>query len=95
MTIEQLPPAAGNPFAGLLRSRKVWVALLDAIASTALYFVGKYAGASLEDLRFVISIYQPILGLVIIGIFVEDTAKMQAHSKMQVARTEAEAWTEA
>lgn len=78
-----------NPFSGLLHSRKFWLAILDAVVSTALYFGAKYAGASLEDLRFVIAIYQPVIALVIISLAVEDTVRVQSVAKVQVAHAEA------
>lgn len=78
-----------NPFQGLLRSRKFMLAVLDVVASTALYFAGKYAGAALDDIKFLIAAYQPVVGLVILGITVEDTARTQAGAKVQAAQTEA------
>lgn len=84
-----------NPFSGLLKSRKFWLAILDVVISTALYFGGKYAGAALDDLKFLIAAYQPVIGLVIISITVEDTARTQASAKVQVAQTEAGAVVQA
>lgn len=91
MTIEQVPPVISNPFTGLLRSRKFWLAIVDVVLSTVLYFAGKYAGAALDDIKFLIAAYQPVIGLVIVGITVEDTAKAQAHAKIQVAAHETNA----
>lgn len=83
-----------NPFAGLLHSRKFWLAILDAVVSTALYFVGKYAGAHVDDLRFIIAVYQPVIGLVIVAITVEDTAKTQAKARVDVAEAQSSAAVE-
>jgi hypothetical protein len=55
-------------------SAKFWLLVLDVIVSTIIYFVAKYAGAAIEDVKFVITAYQPIVALVIIGIFGEDIA---------------------
>lgn len=59
----------------LLNSAKFWLVIVDVACSTVLYFVGKYAGASLEDVKFIIVTYQPVFALVITGIFVEDAAQ--------------------
>lgn len=89
MTVEQIPPVVSNPFIGLLRSRKFWLALLDVLISTALFFIGKYAGAATDDLKFLIAAYQPVIVMVIIGITQEDKAKLEAHAEIQVARVAA------
>ena len=62
----------------MLHSAKFWTAVVDVVCSTALYFVGKYYGASLDDLKFLIASYQPILLLVIGAWTVEDAATKRA-----------------
>lgn len=89
-----LPPAdtvPPNPFVGLLRSRKFWMTILDVVVSTTLYYASKYAGANLDDIKFLIAAYQPVVALVIISLAVEDTVRVQSAAKMQVARHEADA----
>jgi hypothetical protein len=62
-----------NPFQGLLRSRKFWVAMFDLGVSLVLYFSGKYlAPAVADDIKFVIAAIQPVFLLVIGGIAYED-----------------------
>lgn len=58
----------------LQRSAKFWVLVLDTVVSLTLFFVGKYAPAIMEDVKFVIGALQPVFALVITGIFVEDAA---------------------
>ena len=65
---------SSNPFAGLLRSRKFWLLVLDTIVSLVLFFVGRYAGGVLEDVNFVILAIQPVVIAVILGIAWEDSA---------------------
>ena len=67
-----------NPISGLLHSRKFCLLILDTLVSLALYFVGKYAGASVfEDVKFVIAALQPVFVAVIIMIAYEDKAAME------------------
>jgi len=75
-----------NPFAGLLRSRKFWLLILDLVSSTTLYFVGKYAGASIfEDVKMLIGVMQPVFITVIGAIAYEDSANVRAGAAVQVA----------
>ena len=68
-----------NPIAGLLRSRKFLLLVLDTAISLVLYFVGKYAAPELaEDVKFVIAAYQPVFVAIIIAISVEDAAAKRA-----------------
>ena len=68
-----------NPFAGLIRSRKFWVAMFDLAVSLILYFTGKYlAPAIADDVKFVIAAIQPVFLLVIGGIAYEDGQQKRA-----------------
>lgn len=72
----------GNAWAGLLRSRKFWLLVLDTVVSIALYFVGKYAGAGVyEDMQFTIGILQPVFIAIITAIAIEDAAAKRAKSE--------------
>ena len=62
----------------LLQSRKFLLLLADAIFSLATYFIGKYAGASSQDLLTVLAILQPVWVAVIVGVTVDDTIKVWA-----------------
>jgi hypothetical protein len=93
MTASLMQPtdsAPPNPFAGLLHSRKFLLMVLDLVASAALYFVGKYYGAALDDLKFLIAALQPVIGLVIYSITEEDKARTHANAAIQVAAHEAQ-----
>ena len=62
-----------NPFAGLLRSRKFWLLVLDTFVSFATFFVVKYAVPSLaDDILFVIAGLQPVFVTIILAIAYED-----------------------
>jgi hypothetical protein len=60
----------------LLFSAKFWTLVLDLVVSSILYFVGKYAGASVfADIKFLIGALQPVFLFVIGAIAYEDAAK--------------------
>jgi hypothetical protein len=62
-----------NPLAGLLRSRKFWLLVLDTAISLILYFVGKYAPAGVfEDVKVIILALQPVFIVIIGAIAYED-----------------------
>ena len=68
-----------NPWKGLICSRKFWLLLLDTVMSLGLYFVGKYASASLlEDTKLVILAMQPVFVAIILAIAWEDAAQKGA-----------------
>lgn len=63
-------------FEGLLRSRKFWLLVMDALISSIVYFGGKYlAPQAMDDLKFIIAGWQPIVLLVIGAIAAEDIAQ--------------------
>ncbi len=66
-----------NPISGLLHSRKFLLLVLDTVISLTTYFVGKYAGATSQDVLFFIGALQPIFVMVIHGITAEDVAKLR------------------
>lgn len=88
MTLPPSDTVPPNPFVGLLRSRKFWMTILDVVISTTLYYASKYAGANLDDIKFLIAAYQPVVALVIISLAVEDTVRVQSAAKVQVAAVE-------
>ena len=67
-----------NPIKGLLRSRKFLLLLLDAFVSLLLYFIGKYAPAAIEDVKFSVLVIQPVFVAIIIAIAWEDSAQKGA-----------------
>ena len=47
--------------------KEFWVMVLDVVISLILYFVGKYAGASIfEDVKFFITAVQPLILAIIV-----------------------------
>ena len=80
-----------NPFVDLLHSKKFWLAVLDAVTSAALFFVGKYYGAALDDLKFIILILQPIAIVLIGSIAAKDVVVAHAEGKLAVAVEETKA----
>jgi len=64
-----------NPFAGLIKSRKFWLMVLDVVVSGSTYFIGKYAGADGQDMLFIIGLLQPVFVTVIASVTVEDNAQ--------------------
>ena len=58
-----------NPFSLLLKSRKFWLMVLDAVVSLLLLFF-----ADFPNIEAVIGIMQPVFVAVIVGIAVEDAA---------------------
>jgi hypothetical protein len=78
--------------AGLLRSRKFWIMLVDVLASTVLYFLAKYSSESMvNDVKFLIASYQPVILLVIGAIAYEDGANVKAKSVSDAAAITANA----
>ena len=68
-----------NPFAGLLRSRKFWLLMLDMGISLATYFITKYAAPALaDDALFVIGSIQPAFVVIIGAIAYEDGKAKEA-----------------
>ena len=65
-------------FKGLIESRRFLVLIFDTLVSLALFFIGKYAGGSLDDVKFVILALQPVVLMVIYGFTRDDTALIQA-----------------
>ena len=63
----------------IFKSRKFWTAIVDVVVVLVLYFIGKYAGASVaEDMNVLIMAIQPVFIMVIGGIAYEDGAAKKA-----------------
>ena len=62
----------------LLKSSKFMTLALDTAVSLATFFIGKYAGASTEDLLFLIGTLQPVALVMIGAIAYEDAAAKSA-----------------
>ena len=62
----------------LLKSSKFMTLALDTVVSLATFFIGKYAGASTEDLLYLIGALQPVALVMIGAIAYEDAAAKSA-----------------
>jgi hypothetical protein len=62
------------------KSRQFWTAIVDAVVSLILFFVGQYYPASLEAVKFVIAALQPVVAILIIAFTVEGVALIKAES---------------
>ncbi len=62
-----------NPFAALLRSRKFWLAFLDAFVSTVGLLATRYLSPDDTELVLkLVAIYQPVIVVIIGAIAYED-----------------------
>ncbi len=76
-----------NPVAGLLRSRKFLLLILDVLLSSLLYFAGKHLAPDVvDDIKFLVASYQPVFLMVIGSIAYEDKANVEAKTSLDVAR---------
>ena len=58
----------------LLRSRKFWIAIMDVVICSVLFFGSKYLGAgTFEDIKFLIGIVQVPVVLVITALTVQNS----------------------
>lgn len=68
-----------NPFAGLLRSRKFLLAVLDAVfASLAIVATWFLSPEKVDQMLILVGIWQPVFVAVILGIAHEDAAEKRA-----------------
>lgn len=67
-------------FQMLLTSRKFLVMLLDVVVSLVLYFVAKYWGSALDDVKFVIVALQPVVIFLIYTIAKDNATEAQAQT---------------
>ena len=76
-----------NPFASLLHSRKFWIMIVDVALSTLVFFLAKYASETMvEDVKFLIVSWQPVVLMVIAAIASEDNAATKANAMLELAR---------
>jgi hypothetical protein len=84
--------APPSPLVGLIRSRKFWLMTMDLVLSVVGYFVGKYAGPSVqEDVKFLTLTLQPVIIFLIYTIADEDKARTRANADIAVAAHQASA----
>lgn len=70
-----------SPILKLLQSRKFWYMIIDQVISVVLYFVGKYALVSLETVKQIIGILQPMVVFIIGAVAYEDAGTVTARLK--------------
>lgn len=63
-----------NGLQGLGQSRRFWTMVISIVVALVLYFVGKYAGAYIEDVRFVIDLITPLALMLIAAFTIDDIA---------------------
>ena len=72
-----------NPFNMLIHSRKFWLAMTDAVASTALLLATRYLSpADVEMVKQIVIIYQPVILALIGSIAWEDNAERDKVASM-------------
>lgn len=70
----------------LLHSAKFWTAVLDALISLTLFFVGKYAPSFSEDVKILTITLQPIFVVLIASIAYEDGEVTRAAARVEEAK---------
>jgi len=68
------PNKSYSPF----KDAKFLTGLFDLVTALVIFFVGKYSGAALEDVKFVILSVQPVFVMLVIGFFQRDQAERDA-----------------
>jgi hypothetical protein len=67
-----------NPFDALIRSRKFWIAVFEAVTSTLVLLVGLQSPENLDTVKLLLAVWNTPFMLLIIGITVEDAAEKRA-----------------
>ena len=68
-----------NPFESLLKSRKFWMAVLDAgLSSLAIVLGWFFAPEKVSEILTLVGLWQPVMVVVIGAIAYEDAAKVKA-----------------
>jgi len=78
----------------IFKSRKFWIAVIDALISIATMATTLYLADDIETRGFILGVIaavQPVLVAVINGIATEDAAHMAAAASVQVAETKLDA----
>lgn len=77
---------SANPMTQLMHSRKFLLLVLDVLISVALYFVGRYYPAMMDDVKFLVVTLQPVIVVVIGAIAYEDAKKIDANTHVVIAQ---------
>lgn len=72
----------------LLKSRRFVTAVVAAVVTLLLYFVGKYFSAGLEDLQMVINTIMPLALILIAAYMVGDVTNTWARSQVEMKQIE-------
>lgn len=54
----------------LFKTKEFWVALIGGLIAIIGYFVGKYAPQYAEDVKFIISVVEPIVAIILGSVFI-------------------------
>ena len=80
-----------TPIAALFGSRAFLLLLLDVVLGAVSYFVAKYAAPSVvEDVKYLIAVFQPVLVVVIGKMGYEDVNKAKLATHERIARMTAD-----
>lgn len=74
-----------SPIAKLFQSRRFVLLLLDTVVSIILFYSAKFLPESIEDIKYLIGILQPIAIALIVAYTVEDVQSIKANSAEKVA----------
>lgn len=66
------------------RSKEFWTGVVGGIATLAVYFVGKYFAAGLEDLQVVLNVMMPIILLLIGAYTAQSMTRTWAAAQVEV-----------
>lgn len=72
----------------LLQSRRFWTAVVGAVATLLIYFVGKYFASGLEDVQMVLNVLLPIVLVLIAAYTVDDVTSVWARSQVDMKQIE-------
>jgi hypothetical protein len=79
--------AAPDPGQALLHNRAFLMAVLDAVLSLVVFFVGKYAPNAIEDVNFVILTMQPIFVTLVVAFTYSDVQIARQKADLIIANT--------
>ena len=69
---------------GLGQSRRFWTMVISVVAALVLYFVGKYAGDYVPDVRFVIDLITPLALMLIAAFTIDDIANAWTAAQIEM-----------
>lgn len=77
-----------NSQVGLLQSRRFWLFVVDGVSTLIIYFVSKYFGANLDDVRMILIFLNGLAAFVIAAYTIDDN--LQASRQLQLEMHQAQ-----